>query len=185
MPVPVRQYLICVNPCNCTVFHRSILFYTDHRTRHTVSRNALIRFRARFVFPDQADKSWPHPGSPRTFPARAVVRCKPPDAEASRKSDTNSAQITECSGYWRVCRPAFPGSGMKWTARCSRHHSRCGRRSAPPDARVRPFFLRQIQTRLVRGNLFIRGIHHTQTALRAGNALNSLNVLFAAVLIIC
>lgn len=47
-----------------------------------------------------------------------------------------------------------------------------------------PLFLRQIQTRLVRGNFLIRGIYHPQTALRAGNALNSLNVLFAAALII-
>lgn len=34
----------------------------------------------------------------------------------------------------------IPGSGMRWTARCSRLRSHCGRQSAPPDARVRPFF---------------------------------------------
>lgn len=184
MPVPVRQYLICVNPCNCTVFRLTTLFYTDYRTRHTVSGKTVIRFQGAVCFPDQADKSWHHPCSPRTFPARAVTRHRLPDAAVSRKSDTSPALTTVRSGYLPVYRPAYPESVMRWTARCSRHHSRCGRWSAPPDARVRPFFLRQIQPRLVRRNFLIRGIHHAQTALRTGNTLNSLNVFFAAALII-
>lgn len=162
---------------------QTVLYGSPHTTHGLPQRSHSCSGRCLFFQIKQINHGL-IPALPAHFPRGAAVRCKPPDAAVNQKSGTNSLRTTAHNGYWRVCRPASPEWGMKWTARCSRHHSRCGRRSAPPDARVRPFFLRQIQTRLVRGNFLIRGIYHPQTALRAGNALNSLNVLFAAVLII-